>query len=204
MGGNGRDRGLLSCCWCPPFSPFGAAHLGAAKFLYRPETPDCFCPIRSTCEPEGDFCCAASPVAGWPRSWGRSPARAPEMRCRPAPASSRRSQTSALCGVAESTAGVHLADLRSRSPGSEPRTLGTRTDRRALFQAGLFPCSISNGNHPRSLGPLGPSRCLTSALGARRVATRPTAREISASVGSRRGGRGRHHGRRAPLAVSFY
>jgi hypothetical protein len=73
VGVNGRDRGLLSCCWCPPFSPFGAAHLGAAKFLYRPETPDCFWPIRSTCEPEGDLCSAASPVAGWPRSWGRSP-----------------------------------------------------------------------------------------------------------------------------------
>jgi len=38
----------------------------------------------------------------------------------PAPASVRR--LSALCGAAGSTAGVHLADLRSRRD-SEPRTL---------------------------------------------------------------------------------
>jgi hypothetical protein len=106
-----RRKRASNCCWCPTFSPFSAENIGAAKFLYRPETPDCFWPIRSTCEPEGDFSALRAAVAGWARSWGVHPP-APQMRCRPAPASSRRSQTSARCGVAGSTAGVHLADLR--------------------------------------------------------------------------------------------
>ena len=144
-------------------------------------------------------------MAGRPRSWGRSPARALEgMSSRNRRAAAVR-RSPALCSAKGSTGGVYFADLRSRSP--KFRTLerweGALTGE-PFFQSVLFPCSIPNGNHPRSLGPLGPSRCLTSALGARRVATRPTAREISASVGSRRGGRCRHHGRRAPLALPFY
>jgi hypothetical protein len=115
-------------------------------------------------------------VAGWPRSWGRSPARALDgMSSRHRRAAAVR-RFPALCSAKESTAGVHLADLRLSSRGSEPRTLGTRADRKALLPGRAISLLDSHGNYPRSLGPLGPCRGLTSAP-APEWRTRPTARE---------------------------